>query len=78
MSFSSDTKRELCTAECNGAAIGRAECYGLLLFAKTFSNEKIIFNTENPYTAARFMNAVADSFQAITEQRAPVYPERAA
>ncbi len=76
MSFSSDTKRELCTAECNGASLGRAECYGFLLFAKTFSNEKIIFNTENPYTAARFMNAVADSFQAITEKNTALTGKR--
>ena len=47
----------------------RAECYGFLLFAKIFSHDKIVFNTENPYTAARFMDLMAIEFSAITEKK---------
>lgn len=68
MSFSSDTKKELCSAEFGDAPIRRAESYGFLLFAKTFTGEKILFNTENPYTAARFTELIATAFQAISEK----------
>lgn len=69
MSFSYDTKKELCSADSQSAACMRAECYGFLLFAKTFSRSKIVFNTENPYTAARFMDLMAETYSAITEKK---------
>lgn len=69
MSFSSETKKELCSFVNQNAASRRAECYGFLLFAKTFSHDKIVFNTENPYTAARFMDLMAEQFSAITEKK---------
>ncbi len=68
MSFSADTKKELCSIECSDSALLRAECYGFLLFAKSFSNQKILFNTENPYTASRFMSLMAESFRVIAEK----------
>lgn len=69
MSFSSETKKELCSFVNQNAASRRAECYGFLLFAKIFSYDKIVFNTENPFTAARFMDLMAEQFNAITEKK---------
>lgn len=69
MSFSFETKKELCSFVNQNAASMRAECYGFLLFAKIFSHDKIVFNTENPYTAARFMDLMAIEFSAITEKK---------
>lgn len=69
MSFSFETKKELCSFVNQNAVSMRAECYGFLLFAKIFSHDKIVFNTENPYTAARFMDLMAIEFSAITEKK---------
>lgn len=69
MSFSFETKKELCSFVNQNAVSMRAECYGFLLFAKLFSHDKIVFNTENPYTAARFMDLMAIEFSAITEKK---------
>lgn len=69
MSFSFDTKKELCNADSQNASCMRAECYGFLLFAKTFTHDKIIFNTENPYTALRFMELMVSSFGVIVEKK---------
>ncbi|MCQ4022247.1 MULTISPECIES: DNA-binding protein WhiA [unclassified Ruminococcus] len=69
MSFSFETKKELCSFVNQNAVSLRAECYGLLLFAKLFSHDNIIFNTENPYTAARFMDLMVEAFNAITEKK---------
>ena len=69
MSFSFETKKELCNFVNQNAVSMRAECYGFLLFAKIFSHDKIVFNTENPYTAARFMDLMAIEFSAITEKK---------
>lgn len=69
MSFSFDAKKELCSADSKNAACMRAECYGFLLFAKTFLNDKIVFNTENPYTAARFMELMSAAFGVIVEKK---------
>lgn len=69
MSFSFESKKELCSFVNQNAVSMRAECYGFLLFAKLFSHDKIVFNTENPYTAARFMDLMATEFSAITEKK---------
>lgn len=69
MSFSYNTKKELCSADSQSPACMRAECYGFLLFARTFSYNQIIFNTENSYTAVRFMDLIAATYNAITEKK---------
>ena len=44
MSFSSDTKKELCKAQPKLNEMIKAEAYGLSLFCKKFSDKEISFN----------------------------------
>ena len=64
MSFSSDTKNELCKLPLR-TCCRRAECYGLFLLGKSFSPSSVVLSTENPMvartaadTAARVTGAV--------------------
>lgn len=68
MSFSSDTKKELCKIENETELQNYAECYGLLIFCKYFSSRRITFTTESYSVASRFCQIVSSSFGAITEQ----------
>ncbi|XOQ44873.1 MAG: putative cell division protein WhiA [Clostridium sp.] len=52
MSFSSDTKKELCRLKTD-TCCQKAECYGILLFGKSFSPQSIALTTENRATAMR-------------------------
>lgn len=52
MSFSSDTKKELCRLH-TAACCQKAECYGLLLFGKSFSPHSITLTTESRAAAMR-------------------------
>ena len=47
MSFSSQLKKELCANEILDREMLKAELYGMLLFGKTFAEDKIVFTTEN-------------------------------
>ncbi len=53
MSFAADTKSELCKQVCPYDCCAKAECYGILLFAKQFSLRSIAFSTEHRETALR-------------------------
>ena len=68
MSFSSDTKKELCKVQNLTLTENFAECYGLLLFCKQFSPQKIVFHTESYSVACRFSDLISTSFGAIVEQ----------
>lgn len=68
MSFSSDTKKELCRVQNETVAEAIAECYGLLLFCKHFSTKKIVFNTESHAVASRFCQLISENFAVIVEQ----------
>lgn len=68
MSFSSDTKKELCKIENETESQNYAECYGLLIFCKYFSSRMITFTTESYSVASRFCQMISSSFGAITEQ----------
>lgn len=68
MSFSSDTKKELCTVKNLTLTENFAECYGLLLFCKKFSPEKIEFHTESRSVASRFSQLISSAFGVIVEQ----------
>ncbi|MGE4490125.1 putative sporulation transcription regulator WhiA [Caprobacter fermentans] len=52
MSFSSNTKTELCRIQAADCC-RKAECYGLLLFGRCFSAQSITLTTENRETARR-------------------------
>ncbi len=53
MSFSFDTKNELCKLPIQRLCCARAEAYGILLYCNTFSPAEIRIITENPNFAAR-------------------------
>ena len=52
MSFSSETKRELCRIQ-EEDCCRKAECYGLLLFGRNFSAHSVSLTTESRETARR-------------------------
>lgn len=54
MSFSSETKTELCELELGETCCVTAECYGMLLFAREFAERKIRVVTENEAVVRRF------------------------
>ena len=53
MSFSFDTKNELCRLPVQRLCCARAEAYGILLYCNTFSSTEVRIVTENPHFAAR-------------------------
>ena len=53
MSFSYDTKNELCGLGVQRTCCARAEAYGILLYCSTFSPAEVRIVTENPNFAAR-------------------------
>ena len=58
MSFSSDVKKELCAIECENECCQRAEAYGLLYFARSFSPHDISIMTDYDFVAQRYKNAI--------------------
>lgn len=58
MSFSSETKKELCRIEAADCC-QKAECYGLLLFGRSFSLQSVSLTTESRETAERAAELVA-------------------
>lgn len=69
MSFSSDVKKELCSNEILGRELLRAELYGMLLFGKTFSEDKIVFTTENTYASKRITLLLQNLYMPIIEKQ---------
>ena len=69
MSFSSDTKKELCKVQSKLNEIIKAEAYGLLLFCKKFSENEISFKTESSETARRFADIVTACTGSVVEIR---------
>lgn len=53
MSFSAETKAELCRAKIEKKCCAVAECYGVLLYGNTFSSREIRIITASPDFAAR-------------------------
>ena len=53
MSFSFDTKNELCRLPVQKLCCARAEAYGILLYCNTFNSTEVRIITENPNLAAR-------------------------
>ena len=73
MSFSYETKLELCRLPVQKKCCARAEAFGVLLYCNTFQPGEIRIVTENPSFAARlpvlFRRAFHLSFDALPEQR---------
>lgn len=72
MSFATDTKKELCSNFSTDVDVLRAELYAMLLLCRHFSNEKIIFKTENKHTANRFVDLCSMLFSPIIEHKRPL------
>lgn len=75
MSFSYDTKNELCRLPVQKLCCARAEAYGILLYCNTFQSSEVRIITENPHFAARlpklFRRAFNLRFDALPEPDAP-------
>ena len=63
MSFASETKNEICKIMPQNSCCQKAECYGLLLFAKNFSLHAITLTTENTAVAHRAAQLAAQTTQ---------------
>lgn len=75
MSFSFDTKNELCRLPVQKLCCARAEAYGILLYCNTFNPAEVRIITENPNFAARlprlFHRAFGLSFDRQPEPGTP-------
>lgn len=71
MSFSFETKNELCRLPVQKTCCARAEAYGILLYCNTFSSVEVRIITENPNFAARlprlFQRAFSLRFDRLPE-----------
>ena len=72
MSFSFDTKNELCKLNVQRLCCARAEAYGILLYCNTFNAAEIRIITENGNFAARlprlFQKAFGLRFDRLPEE----------
>lgn len=71
MSFSYETKKELSRVAVSDDAVRYSELYAMLLLSKKFSEQSIVFKTENPYTFARFTESLQQLFGVKTRMSYP-------
>lgn len=69
MSFSSDTKKELCKFQLKYDELICAEAYGMLLFSKKFSEKEISFRTESGAVVNRFTQIITERTGSIVEMQ---------
>ncbi len=69
MSFSSEIKKELCSTEIYDREALKAELYGMLLFGKHFSEDKISFTTESTYASKRITFLLQNLYMPIIEKQ---------
>ena len=69
MSFSSEIKKELCSTEIYDKEILKAELYGMLLFGKHFSEDKISFTTESTFASKRITFLLQNLYMPIIEKQ---------
>ena len=72
MSFSSETKREICQKLSTRKPLQYAELYAMLLLGKEFSSRCIIFKTENEDVFSHFIFLLSQLFKAKCEVVAPM------
>ena len=68
MSFSYDTKNELCRLPVQKLCCARAEAYGVLLYCNTFTPSEVRIITENPEFAARLPKLFHKAFSLRFDQ----------
>lgn len=83
MSFSSEMKTELCKLESKRDCCRAAECYGLWLFSKCFTQKESVFLTEHAGTARRMLELAAETAgvagelsYGLSRRRKPAYQVR--
>lgn len=69
MSFSFDTKNELCKLPIQKLCCARAEAYGVLLYCNTFSPTEVRIITENPNLASRLPRLFRRAFNLQFDRR---------
>lgn len=69
MSFAGDVKKELSKADISINARRLAECYGLLLYSRRFTETEIKLKTEAICVAERFSEHMSTLFGAIVEKK---------
>lgn len=69
MSFSYDTKNELCRLPVQKRCCARAEAYGILLYCNTFNSSEVRVITENPQLAVRLPRLFQRAFDLQFDRR---------
>lgn len=69
MSFSSEIKKEISSTNISERDMLKAELYGMLLFGKCFSENKIVFTTENQNACRRIVFLLETLYMPIIEKR---------
>ena len=75
MSFSSDTKREICQKLSTREALQYSELYAMLLLGRVFTSRKIVFKTENEDVFSHFVFLLSRLFRAKCDVIAPMKGE---
>ncbi|MBQ9515917.1 MAG: DNA-binding protein WhiA [Ruminococcus sp.] len=75
MSFSTETKREICRTLSTRKPLQYAELYAMLLLGRSFTPDNIVFKTENEHTFSHFIFLLNTLFKAKTEVIAPMRGE---
>lgn len=75
MSFSTETKREICRTLSTRKPLQYAELYAMLLLGRSFSPDSIVFKTENEHTFSHFIFLLNTLFKAKSEVVAPLRGE---
>ena len=75
MSFSSDTKREICQKLSTRTPLQYSELYAMLLLGREFTSRTIIFKTENEDVFSHFVFLISRLFKAKCEVIAPLKGE---
>lgn len=76
MSFSAETKKELCKAQLKYDELICAEAYGLLLFSKHFSKNEISFRTESNDVTNRFTELITERTGSVVEVQSSLTARR--
>ena len=76
MSFSFETKNELCRLPVQRKCCAQAEAYGILLYCHTFSSSEVRIITENPNFAARLPRLFQRAFDLRFDRQPDLETER--
>ena len=75
MSFSTETKREICKKLSTRTSIQYSELYAMLLLGRTFTADSIVFKTESEHTFSHFIFLLDKLFKPKAEVVAPLRGE---